>query len=180
MLAAAKSPFGLPRSTYSIYKILHVYILFVTRYKSPREAEAFYRGNLSQVSPRVPLNGKCIGVQTEDLEAAAVVHMFRRLPPDTHLQVLSKLFSSHLSAFSSPSVPEDFLCHAAAAIVRLHEGGRTNILYNLAKGIGTSRPDGSDALFPIKQMPMGLVEYIALFFVTDNLQKVQIFYYYVF
>jgi len=160
-----------------MYKMLHVYILFKTRYKSPREAEAFYRGNFSQVSPSVRLKGKCIGVQTEDLDVAAVVHMFRRLPPDTHLQVLSRLFSSHLSAFSSPSVPEDFLCHAAAAIVRLHEGGRTNILYNLAKGIGTSRPDGSDALFPIKQMPMGLVEYIALFFVTDNLQKVQIFYY---
>ena len=63
------------------------------------------------------------------------------------------------------------------AIVRLHEGGCTNILYSLAKGIGTSRPDGSDALFPIKQIAMGSVEYIALFFVTDNLQKVQIFYY---
>ena len=128
----------------------------------------------SQVSPRVPHNRKCVSVQTEDLKPPAVIQMFSRLLADTHLQVLSRLFSSHLLAASSRSVSEDFLGHAAAAIVHLHKGGRTNILYNLAKGIGTLRSDGSDAMFPIKQMPMGLVEYIAQFFATDNLQKVHV------
>ena len=61
---------------------------------------------------------------------------------------------------SSVSVPDDFLCH---------ENGRT---YNLAKGIGMFREDKIDTRFPIEQMPMGLVEYIAQFFAEDNLQKV--------
>ena len=34
------------------------------------------------------------------------------------------------------------------------------------------RPDQSDSRFPIKQMPLGLVEYIAQFFAADNLQQV--------
>ena len=62
--------------------------------------------------------------------------------------------------------------NAASAMLRLSEGGRTNVLYNLAKGIGTLRPDQSDSRFPIKQMPLGLVEYIAQFFAADNLQQV--------
>jgi len=49
---------------------------------------------------------------------------------------------------------------------------RSNVLYNLAKGVGTLRGDSSDSRFP---MPMGLVEYAANFFVSDNLQKVCIF-----
>ena len=97
------------------------------------------------------------------MEPSALIHLFSRLPVNTHLQVLSKLFTSYLSATSSVLVPDDFLCHAAAAIVQLHQGGRTNVLYNLAKGMGTLRPDKTDSRFPIKQMPMSLVEYVAEF-----------------
>ena len=105
-----------------------------------------------------------VSVQTDDMEPSAPIQFSRLpLPVDTHLQVLSKLFTSYLSATSLVLVPDDFLCHAAAAIVQLHQGGCTNILYNLAKGIGTPRPDKTDLRFPIKQMPMGLVEYVAEF-----------------
>ena len=44
-----------------------------------------------------------------------------------------------------------------------------NVLYNLAKGIGTMRPDQSDSSFSIKQMPLGLVEYIAHFFAAQTM-----------
>ena len=54
----------------------------------------------------------------------------------------------------------------------LSDSGQTNVLYNLAKGMGTLQPDQSDSCFPIKQMPLGLVEYIAQFFAADNLQQV--------
>jgi len=51
------------------------------------------------------------------------------------------------------------LCLAA---VNLSHGGRTNILYNLAKGMGTLKLG-----FPINKMSMGLVKDTVLFF--DNL-----------
>ena len=153
-------------------------MLILNRFKSPKEAEAFYNDQVLQ--PQVSVvstvaissNIASASVQTDDMEPSALINLFSRLPVDTHLQVLSKLFTSYLSVTSSVLVPDDFLCHAAAAIVQLHQGGRTNVLYNLAKGIGTLRPDKTDSRFPIKQMPMGLVEYVAQFFAVDNLQKV--------
>ena len=76
-----------------------------------------------------------------------------------------------MSQFSL-TVPADFLSNAANAMVRLSDAGRTNVLYNLAKGIGTQRLDKSDSRFPVHHMPMGLVEYITQFFAADNLQQV--------
>ena len=108
------------------------------------------------------------------MEAPALLHVFSKLPVDTHSQVLSILFSSYLLATSSVSVPDNFLCHAAAAMIHLHHGGRTNILYNLAKGVETLRQDNSDTRFPIKCMPMGLIEYVTQLFAADNLQQVNI------
>jgi len=72
----------------------------------------------------------------------------------------------------SLAVPNDILSNAANAMVRLTDAGQTNVLYSLAKGIGTLRLDESDSCFPIKRMPMGLVEYIVQFFAVDNLQQV--------
>ena len=141
--------------------------LFQNKHKSPKDAEAFYGNRLQRVHSS--LCGVSIDVQTEDMEALALLHMFSKLPEDMHLQTLSRLFSSYLSATSSVSVSEDFLCLAAAAMINLHNGGRSNVVYNLAKGIGTQRQDKSETRFPIKQMPMGLIEYVTEFFAVDDL-----------
>ena len=105
-----------------------------------------------------PQCGISIDVQTEDMGAPAFLHMFNKLPVDAHLQTISRLFSSYLSATSSVSAPDDFLCLAAVAMINLHNGGHSNVAYNLAKGVGTQREDKSDTRFPIKQMTMGLIE----------------------
>lgn len=88
--------------------------------------------------------------------------MFNQLLAESQLSTLSKLFSAYLSQFSL-TVPNDLLDNAASAMQRLSDGGRTNVLYNLAKGMGTPQPDQSDSHFLIKQTPLGLVEYIAQF-----------------
>jgi len=49
-------------------------------------------------------------------------------------------------------------------MAQLSDNGRTNVLYNLPKGMGTLRHDMKDSRFPIKRMPMGLEEYTAQFF----------------
>ncbi len=51
-------------------------------------------------------------------------------------------------------------------------GNRSNVLYNLAKGVGTNRMDESESRFPVTWMPMGLVEYTTNFFVADDLNAV--------
>ena len=58
-------------------------------------------------------------------------------------------------------------------MANLRHNSCSNILYNLAKGLGTPRTDGSDSRFHVKRMPIGLIEYTAkLFSFYYNLQSV--------
>ena len=57
---------------------------------------------------------------------------------------------------------------------QLQEVGRTNILYALAKGLGTLRSCGTDSLFPSKRMIAGLFEYCANFFSSVNVAQVKL------
>ena len=97
------------------------------------------------------------------------------LPPsinnDDELLVLSELFSE-LMMKEKISVPNNYLLFSAKAMVQLAHHNHSNVLYNLAKGIGTYRQDGSDLCFPCERMPMGLLEYMADFFSYKNIQLV--------
>ena len=72
-------------------------------------------------------------------------------------------------------VCDDFLEVASSAMARLKAGNRSNVVYNLAKGIGTSRKDEAESQFPVGKMPMGLVEYTANFFVAEDSNSVNYF-----
>ena len=63
------------------------------------------------------------------------------------------------------SVPDDFLEFSVRAMKNLKEAGRSNIVYDLAKGFGTKRRSSDDTLFPTKHVACGLVEYCAAFLV---------------
>ncbi len=63
----------------------------------------------------------------------------------------------------------DFLQLSASAMTRLKNHGRSNVVYNLAKGVGTEQ---SDSCFPVCRMPMGLVEYVTNFFSATNINSV--------
>lgn len=42
-----------------------------------------------------------VAVQTDTLEPSTLIHLFSKLPVETHLQVLSRLFTSYFISFSS-------------------------------------------------------------------------------
>ena len=69
-------------------------------------------------------------------------------------------------------VPKDFLNVTVEGIRHLNRNGRSNVIYLLAKALGTMRSDGSDSLLPTKRMPMGLIEHIVNFFTVDAINKV--------
>ena len=64
-----------------------------------------------------------------------------------------------------------FLKLAALAMKQLALNGCSNVLYNMAKVIGTIRNDNSVSCFP-ERMPMGLIEYACNFFTSENMNKV--------
>ena len=70
------------------------------------------------------------------------------------------------------SVPGDFLTYTAKAMMNLKSSGRTNLLYNLAKGVGSLRADDTTSRFPTDRMPMGLIKYITSFYVCDDVNQV--------
>lgn len=70
------------------------------------------------------------------------------------------------------TLPKDFLQRIIVASRRLKECNRANVLYNLAKGLSDMRSDGSDSLLPARRMPMGLLEHVSNFFISESLQEV--------
>jgi len=121
------------------------------RFKTPKDAEAWFNGQASNVtvvaailSAAVCYGLKTTATQTNSEEVSLVEYALNQLPAEYQLLALSKLFSVCLSDHFSLAFPSDFLRNAASAVLRLSDVDRTNVLYNLAKGIGTMWPDQSD------------------------------------
>lgn len=77
----------------------------------------------------------------EDVDPSTVSYLHDKL----------KFFSTYMS------VPGDFLSYTAKAMIKLKSSA--DVLYNLAKAIGSLRTD-STTRFPTDCMPIGLIEYI--------------------
>lgn len=90
----------------------------------------------------------------------------------TQLQCLSSDYAKLCQEHFGLGVPYDFLVYSGSAMVHLSNNSRSNVLYSLAKGLGTLQKDKNDTLFPMKRMPMGLLEYTANFFVADDMNQV--------
>lgn len=156
------------------------------KFESPREAELHYGISGNQHRSVTVQTDPSLLHHTEDVASSTCVTVScgvqtdfpqQQLSPDCSMEYLSTIFAQVCEKKRGVKVPEDFLVLASSAIHRLSEKGRSNILYSLAKGIGTMREDGSDSRFPTQRMPMGLVEYTANFFVADDLNQVLLTYF---
>ena len=113
------------------------------------------------------------GSQTTDEDMTEVIgEWLKNLSEHDQLEKISELFQSYVLVYHSITVPSDFLGVSARAMAQLKRHKRSNVLYKLAKCMGTLRKDSDDPCFPMRRMPMGMVEYIADFFVSDEMRKV--------
>ena len=131
------------------------------KFDTPKEAEKFYR--TGSTSGRKDCGSQAC-LSTESPSAVVGDNM--------SLKQVSVWLSSYCKRELDITVPEDFLSIATSAMVRLSKCQRSNVVYNLAKGISKMRTDGSDSCFPVLRMPMGLVEYLTSFYTSDNLNRV--------
>ena len=58
------------------------------------------------------------------------------------------------------------------AMVNLEAKAKVNVVYELAKGLGTLRPNSMESLFPDSRMPFGLLQYTVSFFTSSSVNKV--------
>lgn len=93
--------------------------------------------------------------------------------PPQNLVALSHMFAKYVQINTDCNIPSDFLLLTVEGMKHLRANGRSNVIYKLAKGLGTMRSDGSDSLFPVKRMPMGLIEYNTTFFTSRTINQVR-------
>jgi len=86
--------------------------------------------------------------------------------------VLSTLFDMFLQSSTTLSRVPNFIEYSVKGMYHLADCARSNVIYSLAKSLGTLRPDNSDSLLPAKRMPMGLIEYCVNFFNASSIQEV--------
>ena len=94
------------------------------------------------------------------------------LPVEDQIQLLSELFSGYCTRNHGFHIPSDYLKLSIQGMLQLEKGGRSNVLYGLASGLGSFREDGSPR-FPVDRMPMGLLQYMVDFFNCRSIQEVR-------
>ncbi len=159
------------------------------KFDSPKTAEVFYFSTAMSVGVQtsysktsMAVQTGCsgvdlvdVGVQTEhscSYLGAQINMLSATRESENDLHAMSVAFSKYCKEKLNTELGEDFLELSASAMSKLKAGNRSNVLYNLAKGVGTNRMDESESIFPVTRMPMGLVEYTTNFFVAYDLNVV--------
>ena len=136
------------------------------KFKSPNLAEAHYFPDRFIASEPTVFCSE-LPVHT------TITHQSDILTPDQELQLLSSAFQGYCSKYSRIKVEADFLKLCICAMENLKSSGRSNVIYNLCKALGTQRQDKSDSLLPVRRMPMGLIEHCATFFSSNSVSQVK-------
>ena len=148
-----------------------------SKFATPEDALRFYQAPLESrhsPAPAPVLHKRSSSTQTDgsvrhDHILSSMKCLLDSLPSSERASIINDLMQS-LS--SDLHVPSDFVSSSLACMERLKKCGRSNLLYGLAKALGTMRPDGSDSLMPMAHMPVGLIEYAASFFTSDSMYQV--------
>lgn len=148
-------------------------ITLATRFISPAQAEKHY-DNSSQKATATTSSAIASTPSRPISTLGECKQLIAVLPREEQLSVLVELFSWLDTAQhdDQPLFPPDFLNFVFCAAQQLRDCGRLNVLYLLAKGLATIRPDRSDSVIPVKRMPMGLLEYTIGFFTVNSIQQV--------
>ena len=127
----------------------------------------------SQMHISPPASGAISATQQATLSSSKSLETCSKslaaLQPAEKLAVLSQLFRK----ICKYPVETDFLQLAFSAMEHLNKNGRSNLVYQLCKCVGTMRSDGSDSLLPVKRMPTGLIEYVLNFYSAQTVTKVR-------
>ena len=96
------------------------------------------------------------------------------LPLSDLSDLCEALYQELLAREKIPLPGRDFISHSVAAMQRLKQRQKSNVLYKLAKVIAVNRPDSTEPLMPMNRMPWGLVQYQIDFFACSHINEVTI------
>ncbi len=133
------------------------------RFSSPDDAKAEYK-LANKTNSSCPMMNNCV--------LSGTGQTISELSREEQIGVVTKLFQEYALLHYERVYPSDYLILSLEAMVQLDRGGRTNVMYNLAKAIGTKRPNSQESRLPVSRMPMGLIEYCSNFFCSSDMQQV--------
>ena len=141
------------------------------RFKSPKEAEEYYFPQ-KVAAPEVLATVAESELSVSQICAAPGL-LSSASNHEQQLDLISELFKSYCAVQSDISLPDDFLQLSMLAMKHLRSCGRSNVLYHLAKALGTMRSNQNESLLPARCMPMGLIEHCVNFFCSTSIRQVQ-------
>ena len=151
---------------------LHVLSKYHKQFRTPQAAdrEQFYFGcktalddsQASETSEKVHTHTEESGgydssrliKSTKSICSDDLMDAVKQQDGSKQLEIVSNLFCSYALS-QDITVPSDFLKLFLDASLHMRRCNRTNVVYGLAKAVGTLRKDGKDSLLPAKRMPMG-------------------------
>ena len=146
-----------------------VTVFLAKKFRTPKDADSHYNPSATVASTYA---GAMDQGQTSDslTPLQKCMDILSLLDHDQQVTLISELFSSIANTHGSPlNIPTDFLKLVIDATRHLRSCNRLNVLYLMARGLGTMREDNSDSLIPANRMP---IEYIAQFFNATSIQQV--------
>ena len=148
-------------------------MVLAKQFSSPHDAHLYYttpKRRNQPVPQRVKLHIQSSSTQTNDVESIIdlTISLMASLPDEKKYYFINKVIQVLAArTTSSVSVPDDFVKLSLAAMERLKQCGRHNIVYGLVHGLGIMREDKSDSRLPALRMPMGLLEYVINFYLSS-------------
>lgn len=149
--------------------------VLAARFSSPADADRHYNAQhpavAASASHQVPAGGRSHPSLSPSEVFQECKELLSCLQAQEQLHVLCELFAwFDFSQQEPPLFPSNFLELAVQGAQHLHRCGRLNVIYLMAKCLGTMNK--SDSLMPARIMPMGLIEYTVNFFSANSIQQV--------
>ena len=145
-----------------------VVLVLAKKFASPKDAITSMTEQTNvQSTPASSLSS--IPIIKEEL----LMNSFLLLSSDEQLVLVSDMFKHIASNQYSLNAPDDFVEMSLKGMQKLLSDGKSNVIYGLCNGFGRSRPENeNESYFPTSRMPMGLLEYMVNFFITEHGNKV--------
>lgn len=125
------------------------------RQEEPQPVHSSESSGSSKVDMSTQADTSCLLVAPHPPSSTEVNHILQSMPKDEQLSTIEFWFQTFSLEHYGVNVNRDFLSLCMSAFKHLQRCNRSNVVYELAKGIGTMRSNGSDSRFPVKRMPMG-------------------------
>ncbi len=124
--------------------------------------------SIQHATPSIPSSAS-VSVMAED----SLMESFRSVSLQDQVSFLGEAVSCVASQQFDIDLPKQFVEFALEGMRKLHAAGRSNVIYGLCRGLGTSQADDpNESLFPTSRMPMGMLEYMVNFFNSEAAHNV--------